>query len=62
MNFLKTIKDKLLYGLQDSLMDLIDEDITTVLELQNNGIEYAKNKIKESKVLKTSTYWLMLSC
>jgi len=52
MNFLKTIKDKLLYGLQDSLMDLIDEDITTVLELQNNGIEYAKNKIKESKSFK----------
>lgn len=49
---LKTIKDKLLYGLHNSLMDLIDEDLTTVLELQNNGIEYAKNKIKESKNFK----------
>lgn len=52
MNLLKTIKDKLLYSLQDSLMDLIDEDLTTVLELKNNGIEYAKNKIKESKSFK----------
>jgi len=52
MNLLKTIKDKLLTGLQDSLIELIDEDLTTVLELQNNGIEYAKNKIKESKSFK----------
>lgn len=52
MSLLKKIKDKLLYGLQDSLIDLIDEDLTTVLELQNNGIEYAKNKIKESKNFK----------
>jgi hypothetical protein len=52
MNLLKTIKDKLLYGLQDSLMNLIDEDLTTVLELKNKGIKYAIDKIMESKSFK----------
>lgn len=52
MTVLKTIKDKLLYGLKDALFELIDEDLTTVLELKKNGLSYALNKFKESKQLK----------
>lgn len=52
MTVLKTIKNKLLYGLKDALFELIDEDLTTVLELKKNGLPYAIKRIKESKQFK----------
>lgn len=63
MSILKTIKEKLIYGLEDSLMNFIEEDLTTVLELKKNGVQYAVDRLLESKSFKDInllTYAVML--
>lgn len=53
VNPLKALKVKILENLNNSLDALMDENLATVMELKNNGIQYAVNKILELKSFKS---------